>query len=131
MNNDSGSSETLVWREKTEQLNRPYSIQIFAGQGGRFEIKNCRIRARHVYDSIVDWEQWVDRFQSKGYRCLAPAWPGRDQPIEVLRQRHPDPQLGQLTLRDVLEHLTDFIKRLDEKPIIVGHSMGGLITHSC
>jgi len=80
-----------------------------------------------MYMTPLCWEQWVDRFQSKGYRCLAPAWPGRDQPIEVLRQRHPDPQLGQLTLSDVLAHLTDFIQRLDEKPILIGHSMGGLI----
>ena len=81
-----------------------------------------------MYMTPLCWEQWVDRFQGKGYRCLAPAWPGRDQPIEVLRQRHPDPQLGTLTLSDVLEHLTDVIKKLDEKPIVIGHSMGGLAT---
>jgi alpha-beta hydrolase superfamily lysophospholipase len=80
-----------------------------------------------MYMTPLCWEQWVERFQSKGYRSLAPAWPGRDQPIEVLRQRHPDPQLGQLTLSNVLDSLTGFIKRLDEKPIVIGHSMGGLI----
>ena len=80
-----------------------------------------------MYMTPLCWEQWVDRFQSKGYRCLAPAWPGRDQPVEVLRQRHPDPQLGQLTLTGVLAHLTGFIRQLDEKPILIGHSMGGLI----
>jgi pimeloyl-ACP methyl ester carboxylesterase len=80
-----------------------------------------------MYMTPLCWEQWVDRFQSKGYRCLAPAWPGRDQPVEVLRRRHPDPQFGRLTLTGVLEHLTQFIQQLDEKPILVGHSMGGLI----
>ncbi len=80
-----------------------------------------------MYMTPLCWEQWVDRFQSKGYRCLAPAWPGRDQPVEVLRQRHPDPQLGQLTLTGVLEYLRKFIRQVDEKPILIGHSMGGLI----
>jgi Lysophospholipase len=73
------------------------------------------------------WKQWAAYFQAEGYRCLAPDWPGRNQPIAVLRKKHPDPQLGQLTLSRVLEHFADTIKMLDEKPILVGHSMGGLI----
>ena len=33
------------------------------------------------------WEKWVDHYESRGYRCLAPAWPGRDKPVETLRER--------------------------------------------
>lgn len=79
-----------------------------------------------MYMNPLCWEQWVDYYQAKGYKCLAPAWPGRDQPIDTLRKRHPDPQLGKLTLNRVLAHFTDTIKALDEKPILIGHSMGGL-----
>jgi alpha-beta hydrolase superfamily lysophospholipase len=80
-----------------------------------------------MYMNPLCWEQWVDYYQAKGYKCLAPAWPGRDKPIETLRKQHPDSQLGKLTLNNVLEHFTDTIKRLDEKPVLVGHSMGGLV----
>jgi pimeloyl-ACP methyl ester carboxylesterase len=74
------------------------------------------------------WEGWVERFQSNGYTCLAPAWPGRDKPVEALRAAHPDPQLGQLTLSAVIEHLAGVIQKLPEKPVLIGHSMGGLVT---
>lgn len=80
-----------------------------------------------MYMNSLCWEHWVAHFQSKGYTCLAPDWPGRNQPIEVLRKNHPDPSLGGLTLSRVLQHYTNTIKTLEEKPIIIGHSMGGLI----
>lgn len=79
-----------------------------------------------MYMNSLCWEHWVSHFQTKGYRCLAPDWPGRDQPIEVLRKNHPDPQLGRLTLSKVVEHFTGIIQQLDGKPILIGHSMGGL-----
>jgi pimeloyl-ACP methyl ester carboxylesterase len=79
-----------------------------------------------MYMNHLCWAKWVDHFRARGYTCHAPAWPGRDQPVDVLRKRHPDPQLGSLTLSGVLEHFTGIIKTLNEKPILIGHSMGGL-----
>jgi pimeloyl-ACP methyl ester carboxylesterase len=79
-----------------------------------------------MYMNALCWEKWGTYYEAKGYKCLAPNWPGRDQPIDVLRRNHPDSQLSRLTLSRVLAHFTDIIKMLDEKPILVGHSMGGL-----
>jgi alpha-beta hydrolase superfamily lysophospholipase len=80
-----------------------------------------------MYMTSLCWEHWVSRFQANGYNCLAPAWPGRDKPVDILRNNHPDPELGKLTLNDVIEHITGIIEKLDEKPILIGHSMGGLV----
>ena len=80
-----------------------------------------------MYMTPLCWEHWLDAFQAKGYRCIAPAWPGRDRSVEELRKSHPDPQLGRLTLRRVIEHYASLIPMLEEKPILIGHSMGGLI----
>jgi len=80
-----------------------------------------------MYMTSLCWEHWIPHFQAKGFSCLAPNWPGRDQPIEALRKNHPDPQQGQLTLSRVLEHFADFIQTLEEKPFLIGHSMGGLL----
>jgi pimeloyl-ACP methyl ester carboxylesterase len=73
------------------------------------------------------WENWIPRYQAKGYKVLAPAWPGRDKPVEELRKNHPDPQLPKLKLGDVVEHMAGVLQGLNEKPAIIGHSMGGLV----
>jgi pimeloyl-ACP methyl ester carboxylesterase len=70
------------------------------------------------------WEQWAERFQAKGYRTLAPAWPGRDKSVKELQT--PDAALGKLNLANILDHYTKIIQGMDEKPILIGHSMGGL-----
>ena len=79
-----------------------------------------------MYMTPLCWEHWLDYFQAKGYRCIAPAWPGRDKPVETLR-KSPDPQLGQLSLKRVIEHYSSLIQMLEEKPILIGHSMGALV----
>jgi pimeloyl-ACP methyl ester carboxylesterase len=73
------------------------------------------------------WEQWAGYFQSRGYTCAAPAWPGRDRSVKGLRLAHPDPALGRLTLAEVVEHMAGFVRSLPEKAVLIGHSMGGLV----
>jgi pimeloyl-ACP methyl ester carboxylesterase len=91
-------------------------------------MKSGRIVFIHgMYMNALCWEHWLDFFQAKGYRCIAPSWPGRDKPVEELRKNHPDPQLGQLTLSRVIEHFDGLVSAMDEKPILIGHSMGGLV----
>lgn len=80
-----------------------------------------------MYMTPLCWEGWGAHFEARGYRCLTPGWPGREAPVETLRRQHPDPQLGRLTLQAVTEHLAQLIGGLDEKPILIGHSMGGLV----
>jgi pimeloyl-ACP methyl ester carboxylesterase len=46
----------------------------------------------------------------------------------MLRQNHPDMELGKLTLQGILNDLIDTIHGLEGKPILIGHSMGGLAT---
>ncbi len=73
------------------------------------------------------WEKSIPDYQAKGYKVLAPAWPGRDKSVEELRNIHPDPELPKLKLNNVVEHTASFIQGLNEKPAIIGHSMGGLV----
>jgi pimeloyl-ACP methyl ester carboxylesterase len=70
------------------------------------------------------WEPFVSFFEAQGYRSLAPAWPGKDRPIEAIRT---DPSaLAGLGIREIVDHYDRIIRALDEPPILIGHSFGGL-----
>lgn len=74
------------------------------------------------------WSEWRNYFESLGYETHAPAWPLHDLSVEEQNQLHPNATLGALTLKDVLNQYRAYINTLDEKPIAIGHSMGGLIS---
>lgn len=76
------------------------------------------------------WDEWRTYFESKGYTTLAPAWPFKDAPTAAdLRNRQPnDTDLAALTLSELVDHYTNIAKSFPEKPIAVGHSLGGLVT---
>lgn len=80
-----------------------------------------------LFMSANSWKHWVNYFQDKGYNAMALPWPGRDKSVEQLRAEHPNPTVGQQTFSAVLDHHEKVIRGLDEPPIIIGHSLGGLI----
>jgi len=73
------------------------------------------------------WSPWIERFAAAGYRAVAPAWPGHGLPPAEQRDRHPDPELAKLTLDDLVAHYRGVVEGLDDEPIVIGHSMGGLV----
>jgi len=74
------------------------------------------------------WDEWKLFFENKGYRTFAPAWPNKDAPAEELRNRHPDKAIASMTLSKLIEYYAAYAGALSEKPVIIGHSIGGLIT---
>lgn len=70
------------------------------------------------------WDPFISYFEAKGFRCLAPAWPGKDRPIADIR-RDPSPLAG-LGIAAIVDHYSEIVRSLDEPPILVGHSFGGL-----
>jgi pimeloyl-ACP methyl ester carboxylesterase len=72
------------------------------------------------------WEHWKSYYEQKGFRVLAPAYPGFEIEVEQLRE-NPD-IIANLTVPETVDHLADIIDALDTPPIIMGHSFGGVIT---
>lgn len=77
----------------------------------------------------LGWDPWKAYFESKGYKTIAPPWPFKDGTPDELRKRQPnDTGLAALTLSEVVDNYIKIIKSLPEKPIVIGHSLGGLMT---
>jgi len=73
------------------------------------------------------WDDWKAWFEQKGYHTIAPPWPQKDAPAITLRQRQPDAGIASLRLAPLAAHFAAIARELPEKPILIGHSMGGLI----
>jgi pimeloyl-ACP methyl ester carboxylesterase len=71
------------------------------------------------------WEAWVDRFREAGYDPQAPGWPGDGATVEETRD-NPDAVAGH-GINDVVAHYSEIVQSLDAKPVLIGHSFGGLI----
>jgi pimeloyl-ACP methyl ester carboxylesterase len=81
-----------------------------------------------MYMTSACWDGWVARFNARGFDCSAPAWPGRDHSVAHLRRQHANSSLTALTLKAVVDHYAAILQALGDKPILIGHSMGGLVT---
>jgi pimeloyl-ACP methyl ester carboxylesterase len=75
--------------------------------------------------SARSWETFADYFGKHGYDVSAPEWPRKEGDVEELRE---DAEaLEGLGLTEIVEHYEGLINALDEPPVLLGHSFGGLI----
>jgi non-heme chloroperoxidase len=71
------------------------------------------------------WADWAEFFEQAGYAPLTPDWP--DDPETVEEARANPEVLANKTLKQVADHTAEVIGKLDRKPVVMGHSTGGLI----
>lgn len=73
------------------------------------------------------WDTWAERFRAQGHQVLVPGWPGiDDRSVEDIR-RDPSALKG-IGLKQIADHYERIIRTLPVKPIIMGHSFGGVLT---
>jgi pimeloyl-ACP methyl ester carboxylesterase len=71
------------------------------------------------------WANWANFFEAAGYAPLTPDWP--DDPATVEGARANPAVFAKKTLKQVADHTTEIINALDKKPVVMGHSTGGLL----
>src|SRR5215475_2342871 len=83
------------------------------------------ISGAYVHHSC--WDNWIAYFTAQGYRVVCPPWPHKEADPKTLRSRQPDAALAGLTLPKLLGYFQEVAIGLPEKPIVIGHSFGGMI----
>lgn len=73
----------------------------------------------------TSWQPWQEMFAEHGYTNVAPEWPGTPDTVQAARQS-PETIAGH-GIEEVTDHYRQIIKELPERPIIIGHSFGGMI----
>ncbi len=71
------------------------------------------------------WNNFRQHFERRGLRSIAPSWPFDDRPLEALRAA-PDAALARVGVQEIVDHYEQIIRALPNKPLLVGHSFGGL-----
>ena len=73
------------------------------------------------------WNTWAERFRAQGHEVIIPGWPGiDDRSVEDIR-RDPSALKG-IGLEEIADNYERIIRALPVKPIIMGHSFGGVLT---
>jgi pimeloyl-ACP methyl ester carboxylesterase len=72
------------------------------------------------------WDRWVTLFEEAGYVTLTPGWPDDPETVAEARE-HPQVFAGK-GITQIADYEEAIIRRLDQKPAIIGHSFGGLLT---
>lgn len=72
------------------------------------------------------WDRWKDVFGDAGFAPVSPQWP--DDPESVAEANAHPKVFAHKTVGQVANHMGEVIALLDQKPVVIGHSFGGLLT---
>jgi pimeloyl-ACP methyl ester carboxylesterase len=71
------------------------------------------------------WDRWAKLFEEAGYTALTPGWPDDPETVEEANA-HPE-VFAKKTVGQVADHFDEIIAGLSRKPVVIGHSFGGLL----
>jgi alpha-beta hydrolase superfamily lysophospholipase len=90
--------------------------------------KNQVVFVHGLWLHADSWNPWIEFFRANGYEASAASWPGDSESTEATR-RKPDAIAG-YGVTEIADHIAAQIKTFDKKPILIGHSFGGLLVQN-
>jgi alpha-beta hydrolase superfamily lysophospholipase len=74
--------------------------------------------------SAHSWANYADYFGKRGFAVSAPEWPRKHGDVEEMRASA-EASAG-LGVQEIIDHYETLIRDLDQPPVLIGHSYGGL-----
>jgi len=74
------------------------------------------------------WQPWVQLFEERGYQASAASWPGDGVDTEATRKNAQ--AVANFGVAEIAEHIAGQLKSLPQKPVLIGHSFGGLLVQN-
>ena len=71
------------------------------------------------------WDRWREVFEAAGYATLSPGWPDDPNSVEEA-DAHPE-VFAHKTVGQIADHFEDVVAKLSRRPVLIGHSFGGLL----
>ena len=71
------------------------------------------------------WDRWMTMFEEAGFAALSPGWPDDPETVEEANA-HPE-VFAHKSVGQIADHVDGIVRRLDKKPVVIGHSFGGLL----
>jgi pimeloyl-ACP methyl ester carboxylesterase len=70
------------------------------------------------------WANYADYFGRRGFAVSAPEWPRKTGDVEEIRETADE--VAGLGVQEIVDHYESLIRALDQAPVLIGHSYGGL-----
>jgi pimeloyl-ACP methyl ester carboxylesterase len=90
------------------------------GEGGRVPL----ILIHGAWLSARSWDNYAGYFAARGFDVSVPEWPRKQGDVEEIRATA-EASAG-LGVQEIVDHYARLIEALDQPPVLIGHSYGGL-----
>jgi non-heme chloroperoxidase len=74
------------------------------------------------------WNNWVGFFRERGYDATAVSWPGDSETTEATRKNAG--AVAGYGVSQIADHIAANLRGFNRKPILIGHSFGGLLAQN-
>jgi len=111
-----------TWGQPTELVGKNHTVTIYLSDVVKYQAPIVAIHG--MFGTSIRWRNYADFFTKLGFEFITPT-------LRLHQQGNRLPELGRTSVNDYVDDIKTLIKYLmrngRSRPIVMGHSMGGLI----